>query len=54
MALVIARSEGDASGPEHAVEGERATMKALPTALHPPSPLRDCGDGVEGGRGGRP
>ena len=32
--------EGMRIGPEQAIEGGRATIKALPAALQPPSPLR--------------
>jgi hypothetical protein len=33
----------DATGPEQVIEGGRATMKALPTSIPPPSPLRNPG-----------
>ncbi len=40
---MVARSEGDANGPEPAIEGHRATIKVHPTSTPPPSPLRNPG-----------
>lgn len=36
---MVARSEDDITGP--AIEGQWATIKALPTSAPPPSPLRN-------------
>jgi hypothetical protein len=41
--LVVARSEGDTTGQQQAIEGHRATIKAYPTSTLPPSPLRNPG-----------